>query len=200
MVLKITRERTSGTLRRSRPKDSFRKLPNSQIALDEEAIHRYCWTSKGIMSNLMTLSTEDVGVAQHGLEHPGVYIDDPWLECECDSLDDSSISSHKAWWILSVRGLVPGFTYQLDFVWSLEDTCKGQEKYVFRTNTSSFILKNPLTQRGVSTNLSCIKHSRTILMLDIAVLDVYPGVTLDEAIVGKKSNIIKLHIVCTDRE
>ena len=199
MFLKVTRELTSGTLRRSRPKDSFRKLPNSQIALDEEAIHRYCWTSKGIMSSLMTLSTEDVSVGPHGLEHPGIYVDDPWLECECDSLDDSSIASHKVWWILSVRGLVPGFTYQLDFVWSLEDTFNGLDNYVFRTNRSSFILKNPLTQRGVS-NLSSIKHSRTLLMFHIEVLDVYPGLTREEAVVGKKISKNKLHIVCTDRE
>ena len=133
-------------------------------------------------------------------------IDNPWLECECDPLDDSSISSHKAWWILSVRGLVPGFTYQLDFVWSLEDTFKGVEQYVFRTNSSSCIVKKPLTQRGSvtgsSTNLSCIKHSRTLLNLRlvIEVRDVYMGQSQEEAVVGKKSLEKQLRIVCTDRQ
>ena len=74
---------------------------------------------------------------QHGLDHPSVVIDLPELECECTYSHGATTSDReqggaasssqaiacrengKVHWVFSVRGLVPGFEYEVHFEWSV---------------------------------------------------------------------------------
>jgi hypothetical protein len=105
--------------------------------------------------------SDKMAFGPHGLDHPAVVIDFPSLECDCDYSNASSISSEgqrgsdaicraggQASWVLSVRGLVPGYSYKLHFKWSIEDEQLGAFDSVFSTATSSCIVRKPLIQSG----------------------------------------------------
>jgi hypothetical protein len=160
-----------------------------------------------------------VAIRQHGPDHPAVAIDVPWLECACDDSNASSISSDreqdgdgssrggtcrtggKARWVFAVRGLVPGFSYRLHFKWSLADEQLGAFDWVISTFTSSYVARKPLTESDQNGNFTfdLIAHSRKLRM-DVAVWDVYPGLTEEEALIGARHmdsavNTVRVH--CT---
>jgi hypothetical protein len=163
-----------------------------------------------------------VAIRQHGPDQPAVAIDFPLLECACDGSNSSSFSSDReqggdesshvgtckaggqARWILSVRGLVPGFSYRLHFKWSLADEQLGAFDSVISTVTSSYIARKPLTVNGQNGNLTfdLIALSRKLRM-DVAVWDMYPGLNEEEALIGARhmdSAVNTLQLRCTDFE
>jgi hypothetical protein len=103
-----------------------------------------------------------------------------------------------------VRGLVPGFSYKLHFRWSLVDEQIGAFDSVISTVTSSYAVRTPLAesgQNGTST-FDLIALSRKLRM-DVAVWDVNPGLTEEEALIGARhmdSAVNKLQMHCTDLE
>ena len=164
----------------------------------------------------------EVAIRQHGPNHPAVVMDFPSLECACDDSNASSISSDReqvgvessrgrtckaggqASWVLSVRGLVPGFSYKLHFKWSLADEQLGAFDSVISTVTSSYVARRPLAESGQNGNFTfdLIAHSRKLRM-DVAVWDIYPGLTEEEALIGARHansavNTLQLH--CTEFE
>jgi hypothetical protein len=163
-----------------------------------------------------------VVIRQHVLDHPDVVIDLPSLECACDDSNASSTSSDReqdddkssrggtckagrlASWVLSVCGLVPGFSYQFHFKWSLADEQLGAFDWVISTVTSLYVARKPLTDSGQNGYffLDLIAHSRKLRM-DVAVWDVYPGLTEEETLIGVRHmdsavNTVRVH--CTDFE
>ena len=159
---------------------------------------------------------------KHALEHPTVVIDFPSLECACHDSNASSTSSDReqggdessrggtckaggqARWVLSVRGLVPGFSYKLHFRWSLADEQLGAFDSVISTVTSSYVVRTPLAESGHNgtSTFDLIAHNRNLRM-DVAVWDMYPGLNEEEALIGKRHmdsavNTLQLH--CTDFE
>jgi hypothetical protein len=174
---------------------------------------------QGLNPPLRTAST----IGQHGLDHPAVVIDFPSLECDCDYSNASSISSEgqrgsdaicraggQASWVLSVRGLVPGYSYKLHFKWSIEDEQLGAFDSVILTSTSSYVVRKPLrkelknslsgkNQNGTSV-FDLIAHSRKLRM-DVAVWDLYEVLTVEEALIGARHmdsavNTVRVH--CSD--
>jgi hypothetical protein len=163
-----------------------------------------------------------VANGQHGLEHPAVVIDFPSLECACDDSNASSTSSGRerggdaslhvgtckaggqARWVFAVRGLVPGFSYKLHFKWSLEDDLLEELDLSISTTTSSFAVRTPLAesgQNGTST-FDLIAHSRKLHM-DMALWDVYPGLTEEEALIGARNMDLAVNtvrVLCTDSD
>ncbi len=154
----------------------------------------------------------------HGLDHPAVVIDFPSIECSCEYNDSSAssergadVSSHvstcrggdQASWILSVRGLVPGFSYKLHVKWSIADEQLGAFDSVISTANSSFSVRTQLTesgQNGTST-FDLIAHSRKLRM-DVSVWDMYPGLTAEEGLIGARhtdSAINTVRVRCTNK-
>ena len=149
---------------------------------------------------------------QHGLDHPGVVIGVPSLECTCDyalsiSSDEESdgdetlhertcISGDAASWVVKVSGLLPGFLYRLQVQWrALADEQLGASNSVISTATSwsgdreplTIQFRNPLTERGEKgkSTFDLIAYIMN-LSLDVAVWDMYPGLTAEEALIGKR--------------
>jgi hypothetical protein len=159
---------------------------------------------------------------QHGLDHLAVFIDLPWLECECKfsisaSTSDIDGGQHgvaacreggEVYGIVSVRGLVPGFLYRLDFKWSLADEQLGAFDSVIPTAKSSYIVRKPLTESGQdgTSTLDLIAHSRLKkLRTDLSVWGMYPGLTEEEALIGGRHmdsdlNTVKVQCINTDFE
>ena len=142
---------------------------------------------------------------QHGLEHPAVVIDLPTLECACDDSTASSFSSDEeggnesshagtckaggqASLVLSVRGLLPGFLYQLNFKWSVEDEQLGVFDSVISTNTSSYVVRKALTEssRNGAFTFDLIARTKKLRM-NAAVWEMYPGLTVEEALIGARN-------------
>ena len=165
---------------------------------------------------------EEVSLGQHGLDHPAVFIDFPLLECACDYSNASSISSDgegdgdassrggtcnagdQARWLLSVCGLVPGFVYKLHFEWSLADEQKWAFDSVISSVTSPYVVGTPLSEGGQNgtSSFNLIAYSKKLRM-DVAVWDMYPGLTEEEALIGARPvnsavNTVRVH--CTDLE
>ncbi len=159
---------------------------------------------------------------EHGLDHPAVVIDFPSLEYACDYSNTSYISSDRerggdassrggtcragdqVSWIFSVRGLVPGFLYRLHFEWSLEDEQQGALDLNISTTTSSYAVRTPLAESGQNGTsiFDLIAHSRKLRM-DVAVWDVYPGLTEEDALIGARhmdSAVNTVRVLCTDSD
>ena len=169
----------------------------------------------------------EVAIRQHGPNHPAVVMDFPSLECACDDSNASSISSDReqvgvessrgrtckaggqASWVLSVRGLVPGFSYKLHLKWSIEDEQLGAFDSVILTSTSSYVVRKPLrkelknSQSGTNQNgtsaFDLITQSRKLRMHAV-VWDLYEGLTVEEALIGAghmNSAVNKVRVHCT---
>jgi hypothetical protein len=178
-----------------------------------------------ILANLAFMSgiiagEPQVAIRQHGLDHPAVVIDFPSLECACDYSNTSYISSDRERggdassrggtcragdqlsWIFSVSGLVPGFLYRLHFKWSLGDEQLGALDLKISTTTSSYEVRTPLAESGQNGTsiFDLIAHSRKLRM-DVAVWDVYPVLTEEEALIGARhmdSAVNTVRVRCTD--
>jgi hypothetical protein len=100
-----------------------------------------------------------------------------------------------------VRGLVPGFSYRLHFVWSLVDEQLGEFDAVFSTTDSSYLVRKLIEsgQRGAST-FDLIAYSRNLRM-DVAVWELYPGLTAEDSLIGARhmdSAINHVKVICKD--
>jgi hypothetical protein len=164
--------------------------------------------------------SDKMAFGPHGLDHPAVVIDFPALECACDYSNTSYISSDgerggdassrggtcragdQVSWIFSVSGLVPGFLYRLHFKWSLEDEQLGALDLNISAANSSHAVRTPLAesgQNGTST-FDLVAHSRKLRM-DVAVWDMYPGLTEEEALIGARhmdSSVNTVRSRCSD--
>jgi hypothetical protein len=99
---------------------------------------------------------------QHGLHHPAVVVNHPVFECECTEYSPVASSSEysnvapssckeggQVDFNVAVRGLVPGFEYELEIAWTLEDDQFAHTwKSVVTAETDSYTLREPLVQRN----------------------------------------------------
>jgi hypothetical protein len=92
--------------------------------------------------------------------------------------------------------------YKLHFEWSLADEQQGAFDSVISSATSSHVVRTPLSesgQNGTST-FDLISHSKKLRM-DVAVWDMFPGLTEEEAVMGARHvdsavNTVQVH--CAD--
>jgi hypothetical protein len=152
----------------------------------------------------------------HGLYHQGIVIGGPELECPCDysNADGATISSNResggsassrgptcragvqVSWILSVKGLVSGFVYQLQCAWSLAGQRELFDSFI-TTVTSSYTVRKPLTQGGQN---GASVFDMTFHM-DVKVYDLYPLLTAEEALIGARyvnSAVYTFPVHCTN--
>jgi hypothetical protein len=97
---------------------------------------------------------------------------------------------------VKVRGLLPGFLYRLQVQWSLADEQLGASNSVISTATSwpgdrgtglTIQFRNPMTERGENGTLTFDLIAYIMnLSLDVAVWDMYPGLTAEEALIGRR--------------
>ena len=163
---------------------------------------------------------------QHGLDHPGVVIDVPMLKCKCKDSEHETSSSGREYggdersseasacrvegevcWIVSVRGLVPSFVYEVHFQFSLQ--WSGENGYHWKTgftsSTSSYTVRYPL-QRIQKTRVLNIDKSvsdQGPFFVEITLRDMHPGLTSEEALIGTRRldsavNTVRVH--CADLE
>ena len=101
---------------------------------------------------------------QHGLYHPAVVVDVPALECECIAYSPVVSSTDPVYshvepsscraggqvdFNVAVRGLVPGFEYDLEITWTLSgDQLTHTWKSVVTAATEYYKLREPLVQRN----------------------------------------------------
>jgi len=167
---------------------------------------------------------------EHGLDHPGVVIDVPRLQCKCKDSHHASTSGREyggderssqasacreegeVYWIVSVRGLVPGFVYEVHFVWSLERS--GENSYHWKTgftsSTSSYTVRY-LLQRIQKTRVMNIDESvsdaytaqKAPFVVEVNLRDMHPGLTSEEALIGTRrldSSVNTVRVHCADLE
>jgi hypothetical protein len=101
---------------------------------------------------------------QHGLYHPAVVVDVPALECECIAYSPAVSSTDPVYshvepsscraggqvdFNVAVRGLVPGFEYDLEITWTLSgDEMTHTWKSVVTAATEYYKLREPLVRRN----------------------------------------------------
>jgi hypothetical protein len=141
----------------------------------------------------------------HGLDHPAVAIDVPELECECkdsfsiEAMEKSMEASAcreggEVYWILSVRGLVAGFVYEIRFEWFV---LKGKQNThlwshtIFSSSTSSYTVRQPISQmpRDVSTHTSvwdAFISKQDPSEIEVTVRDMHPALTSEDALIGAR--------------
>jgi hypothetical protein len=124
------------------------------------------------------------------------------VEAVRKQLDATCRTGDQGSWILSLRGLVPGFSYKLHFEWSLADQQLGAFDSVFSTATSSCIVRKPLSESGrnETPSFDLLAHSRKIRVY-AEVFEMYPGLTVEEALIGARDmdsavNTVRVH--CSD--
>ena len=140
---------------------------------------------------------------QHGLNHPAVVVNFPFLECECTEYSHVDIEPSacreggQVYFFVSVRGLFPqqaglGFVYELDINWSCESdklrhTWKSlvTAQTLTRSDTDSYTLREPLGQLGVMV-LETYKNCHARSFFDVTVRDMHPGLIPEEALIGAR--------------
>ena len=140
---------------------------------------------------------------QHGLNHPAVVVDFPFLECECTEYSHVDIEPSACregghvYFFVSVRGLFPeqaglDFVYELDINWSCESdklrhTWKSlvTAQTLTRSDTDSYTLREPLGQLGVMV-LETYKNCHARSFFDVTVRDMHPGLIPEEALIGAR--------------
>jgi len=161
---------------------------------------------------------------QHGLDHPTVFLKVPWLECECKfshgssgreiggearSIDASGCAEEgEVYWIVSLSGLVPGFVYECHFQCIVEEADTNTHymwKLSFSTDNSSYTVRQPLSDirhesRGLNWDRYIPKKDPFVIwMMDVTVVDMHPGLTSEEALIGKmnrNSHVNPFHVRC----
>jgi hypothetical protein len=165
---------------------------------------------------------------QHGLDHPGVVIDVPMLKCKCKDSEHETTSSGReyeghersseasacreegeVYWIVSVRGLVPGFVYEVHFQFSLQ--WSGENAYHWKTgftsSTSSYTVRYPLQRIQKTRVLNRSVSDQGPFFVEITLRDMHPGLTSsltsEEALIGTRRldsavNTVRVH--CADLE
>ena len=132
----------------------------------------------------------------HGLDHPAVAIDVPELECECkdsfsiEAMEKSMEASAcrdggEVYWILSVRGLVAGFVYEIRFEWFVLGTQNTRHWHnIFSSNTSSYTVRQPLSQIMAGAWWDAYISKQDPFEFEVTVLDMHPGLTNEDALIG----------------
>ena len=183
-----------------------------------------CLLSVEIASETESRPNKTMFRGQHGLDHPGVVIDVPMLKCECSEHETTSSGREyggdersseasacrvegEVCWIVSVRGLVPSFVYEVHFQFSLQ--WSGENGYHWKTgftsSTSSYTVRYPL-QRIQKTRVLNIDKSvsdQGPFFVEITLRDMHPGLTSEEALIGTRRldsavNTVRVH--CADLE
>jgi hypothetical protein len=91
---------------------------------------------------------------------------------------------------VAVRGLVPGFEYDLEITWTLEgDQLTQTWKSVVTAETDSYTLREPLVQRNDDFHFGMMawdlyKKGDDLFYIDVMVRDMYHGLTTEEALIG----------------
>jgi hypothetical protein len=171
-----------------------------------------------------TVTNSDVSDAagQHGLHHPAVVVDVPVLECECTkythvphprSIETRSCrEGGQVDFIVSVRGLVPWFAYELEIKWSLEsDELRHTWNSVVTTDTDHYSFREPLLQREGRNHdflfgmkaWNLYKKGNARFVIEVTVCDVHPGLTTEEALIGIRnmdSTAASVRLKCNDME
>ena len=171
-------------------------------------------------------SPDDTG--QHGLGHKAVVVDIPVLECECQYSHFDTTSSGREQggasssvearacseggqvdFIVSVRGLVQGFTYKLEINWFLLDNYRLAHMWtsVVTAETDAYMIREPLLQRNDDDDFhfgviawDAYKKGNDRFLIDVTVSDMYPALTSQEALIGSRnidSSITALRLKCT---
>ena len=133
---------------------------------------------------------------QHGLDHPSVVVDLPVLECECTEYSDVNIEASscreggEVYFVVSARGLVPWFVYELEIKWPLDrDELMHTWKSVVMPDTDSYTLREPLVQAHADFHFGMMawdayKQGNNRFVIGLTVRDMYPGLTTEEALIG----------------
>ncbi len=146
---------------------------------------------------------EQVKVGQHGLGHPAVVVDVLVLECECTEYSPVASSteySHVAPsscreggqvdFNVAVRGLVPGFEYELEITWTLDgDQLAHTWKSVVTAETDFYTLRESLVQQNNDFHFGMLawdtyKKGRDPFGIEVGVREIFPGLTTEEARIG----------------
>ena len=115
------------------------------------------------------VTNPDVGDAarQHGLHHTAVFLDVPVLECECAEHSDVNMAESscreggEVYFLVSARGLVPWFVYEIEIIWSLEsEQLTHTWKSFVKSETDSYTLREP---RG-GTRLSLLSCGPRVML------------------------------------
>jgi hypothetical protein len=162
---------------------------------------------------------------QHGIDHhPAVFVDVPALECECSDYSDVA-SGHEyseyhnklydldpqgvarlpscreggqVDFIVSVRGLVSSFVYEIEFKWTLESDGGGGVDNFNRniwksvvTDTDIYTLREPLLRNDGGFHFGrmawdAYKKGNDPFVMEVTVRDMYPALTSKEALVGAR--------------
>jgi hypothetical protein len=94
---------------------------------------------------------------------------------------------------VAVRGLVPGFQYDLEITWTLEgDQLTQTWKSVVTAETDSYTLREPLVQRNDDSHFGMMawdlyKKGDDRSYIDVTVRDMYHWLTTEEALIGTRN-------------
>ncbi len=161
---------------------------------------------------------------KHGLDHPTVVVDIPWIECKCKDLHHASTNAGRAqggaassvetsacregvesYWVFSVRGLVAEFVYevQVELNFSGEST---HWKTVFMPSTDLYTVKHqhPLrsSQKTLALNTDHTSHEEPFFV-EATVRDMHPGLTREEALISNRlvsSTVNTVRVYCIELE
>ena len=95
---------------------------------------------------------------------------------------------------VAVRGLVPGFEYDLEITWTLEgDQLTQTWKSVVTAETDSYTLREPLVQRNDDFHFGMMawdlyKKGDDRFYIDVTVRDMYNWLTTEEALIGTRND------------
>jgi hypothetical protein len=156
----------------------------------------------------------DVDTAgQNGLDHPSVVVHVPVFECEYTEYSNIDIETSscrergQVHFTVLVRGLVPGFEYELEITWTLE----GHKlthiwKSVVMPKTDSYTLREPLVQQNDDFNFGMLAwdgyKNGQIEEIEVTVRDMFPGLTTDEARIGIRNidaSVASVRLKCGKR-
>jgi hypothetical protein len=157
---------------------------------------------------------------QHGLDHPGVWINIPRLECECkypgilpatspgrkevgaaSSLEASACrEGGEIHWVVSGAGLIEGYVYKIEFELSfqgnLENSLETRHwQTVFSSSRSSYTVRQPVPEEDIPKKVP--------FFVEVHVRDMHPGLTSEDAVISKirinsAMNQVRAH--CIDLE
>ncbi len=132
---------------------------------------------------------------QHGLDHPGVWIDIPRLECECkypgippatlpgrkqaSSLEASACrEGGELYWVVSGGGLIEGYVYKIDFELSFQGNLARHWQTVFSSSRSSYAVRQPVPEGDIP--------KKDPFYIEVHVTDMHPGLTSENAVISTR--------------
>jgi hypothetical protein len=179
----------------------------------------------GKLTRNFTRADSDANIERKdGLDHPAVVIHIPWIECKCKDShhaatraqggDASSVETSacregvgEAYWVVSVRGLVAGFVYEVQS--AVQFDLSGEIthlKTVFTPSTDSYTVKHQHPLRRIRKtpflNMDHTSHEESFFF-EATVRDIHPGLTREEALIGSRlvrSTVNTVRVFCTNLE